>query len=287
MNSINRLALLLLVASLATSVSAQQPSSNERRVRQFDSEFVDAAIKKTVAPFQRLAAPDFVQISLDGYFQTKGRIIENWPWLKNANVFDRIDRVTLYDDVAIVTGEHDVKDAGSVAFTRVWQKRNDQWLAIASQHSTSIASVPEMTRGVTEGIAKGPTVMQFAEALESDAQAVFDTYRLLQESVYRGDRETLDRLTSEDCLFGRFGTFRTKRDVIARLQPRLPPELESDIRVRLNGNVAVLTVRRILETKTPPSPSGYRHQSLATVVFIRRGNAWVQASAHETLTIQR
>lgn len=281
-----RILLLLLVASFAISVSAQQERSDERRVRQLDNEFVDAAITKNLAPFERLAAPDFAQISLDGYLQTKARIIENWPWLTNANVFDRVDRIILTGDVAIVTGEHDVKNAGSVAFMRVWQKRNGQWLAVASQHSTTIASAPEAAR-MTKDIPRESAMMQVAEPLVSDAQAVFDAYRLVRGAVYRGDRQTLDRLTSDDCLFGGFGVLRPKRAVIDALEPRLPPPFEADIRVRLHGDAAVLTARRVLKTDTRPSPSGHRRQSMATVVFVGRGNAWEQVSAHETLTIQR
>lgn len=281
-----RIALLLLVASVAISVSAQQQSSDERRVRQLDSEFVDAAIKKNVAPFERLAAPDFAQITLDGYLQTRARIIENWPWLRNANVFDRVDRIILTGDVAILTGEQDVNNAGSVAFTRVWQKRNGQWLAIASQHSTTIAPAPEAAH-VTMDIPGESTKMQVAEPLALDAQAVFETYRVVREAVHRGDRQALDRLTSDDCLFGRFGVLRSKRAEIDALEPRLPPPLEADIRVRLHGEAAVLIARRVLETDTRPSPSGHKRQSMAMVVFVRQGNAWKQASAHETLTIQR
>jgi hypothetical protein len=124
---------------------------------------------------------------MDGYLSTKAKIIENWPWLTNANVLDRVDRVTLlFGTIAIVTGEYRVKDVGTVAFMRVWQKRNDQWLAIASQHSSDLLSMPVAPAVVTDDIRKPSTVRQVAKPLTLVAQSVFDTYRSAQESFYRG-----------------------------------------------------------------------------------------------------
>jgi len=133
-------------ASLASPAQATttNPKDQEiiREILALERQSKDAALNRDAGFVERVLADDYLAIGPLGQVITKSDTITA---RKNSQLhYDSIDMsdvvVRLYGNTAIVTGRADVKGkdlgedfSGPYRFTRVWVKRNGQWLAASYQ----------------------------------------------------------------------------------------------------------------------------------------------------------
>jgi ketosteroid isomerase-like protein len=133
-------------ASLASPAQATTTNTKDqeviRQILNLERQSKDAALNRDASFVERVLADDYLAIGPLGQVITKSDTITA---RKNAQLhYDSIDLtdvvVRLYGNTAIVTGRADVKGkdlgedfSGPYRFTRVWVKRNGQWLTASYQ----------------------------------------------------------------------------------------------------------------------------------------------------------
>jgi ketosteroid isomerase-like protein len=106
------------------------------------------------------------------------------------------------------------------------------------------------------------------------------------DALVKGDTDTLERIIAEDCTYVHpNGKFETKEEVLAgiKAKDRIYESIErEDVKVKLLGNVAVVTGRNNLKAKYQGKDYTVRNRFLR--VYVRRRGRW-QLAAHQATTI--
>jgi ketosteroid isomerase-like protein len=136
---------LSLVLSAALTVHAQQPKADSdaaisQTLQAMEQAWLNAEKNHDAAAFEKIAADDWIAITPDGKSQNKA---ERATEIKAAHTTSATlgdMKVRVFGDTAVVTGTDDEvtteggkKSSDHYVWTDVFVKRNDKWLAVASQ----------------------------------------------------------------------------------------------------------------------------------------------------------
>ena len=140
--------LAVILAMVAVPVGSQ-PMNNEQELVRMEEAWAKALVANDAAALNRIIAPDWHGQNQDGAYYDRAALLKSF-----ADGTDKISAMTNHDvhvrfigaDLAIVQGQdtetstHKGKSASGVySWTDIFQKRNGQWVAIASQN-TPVAS---------------------------------------------------------------------------------------------------------------------------------------------------
>ena len=134
-----------LVLSAAVPVQAKQPKTDSdaaipQTLQAIEQDWLNAEKNHDAAAFEKLVADDWIAISPEGKSETKA---ERAAEIKTAHVVSATlgdMKVRVFGDTAVVTGTDDEitmtdgkKSSDHYVWTDVFLKRNEKWLAVASQ----------------------------------------------------------------------------------------------------------------------------------------------------------
>ena len=266
--------LLSLVATSAFAQPRTEHSRAEGEIVKVRDALLDAYLHHNYAVLSRVLGEDFTYIDDDGFTLNKAQILDLFKSGddKITSYKTQDDNLRMFGDCAILTyryraGEtykgHEV--GGDWQATRIFVKRNGQWVVVAAQ-DTRISAQPAYT-----ALSSGEELT--IKRLEQDW---LDAYR-------EGDAEKVSRILAEDFV-GRWADGSTT-DKTGTVEPvRTGAEKHSanrlvDCKVRIYGDTAVVTgintEESILEGRDGSGTISF------TDVFVRRGGQW-QVVASET-----
>jgi ketosteroid isomerase-like protein len=180
-------------------------------------------------------------------------------------------RTQLFGDVAVVTGTQSGlgdKFDGQQRFTRVWHRRNGQWINVFGQVTRIAPATP--AAGQTSKL--GPT--QWPEGKTQDERDVFRSQRALNEAYARKDAKTYAGLTTDSFTRiagngevnskAEFLKFVTATPDVTRVESN-----NAEFRLRIYGSIALLTY---IDRTPTGSPAGTR----MTRIFAKQDGTWKQ-----------
>jgi uncharacterized protein (TIGR02246 family) len=130
-------------------------------------------------------------------------------------------------------------------------------------------------------------LLLFAAAAAADATSdLVALEQKLTDALVRSDAETIDALWADDLVWvGLNGKPASKAEQLAGMKAQAPPSAPSvlsatnkDVKVRLYGQAAVVTVRSTWTTRTDAGERASDY--IATHVWNERGGHWQLVSAH-------
>lgn len=140
--------LMLIGALLAPPVLAGETSDAE--LLAIDASWNDLRLKPDVEALDRLLADNWLLTHSDGRLQDKADYLDELRTRtrRNQGIGNEDLRLRRYGDAAVVTGtslQSGVSNgqswSGKFRFTRVWVKRGDAWVMVAS-HSSRVEAKP-------------------------------------------------------------------------------------------------------------------------------------------------
>lgn len=188
--------------------------------------------------------------------------------------------VQVYQSAAVVTGIQVPGGARQVRFVRVWVRDGRDW-KIAIHHGTAI---DQPQANATPVAPAAPTATPLA-ALSGEEAAVLRVQNVLSEAFNQHDATAYERWTAPE-----FVTVTTSGQVIPRdqwlkntleNQDRRVPSVNDDVKVRIFGDVAVITCRNI----TPRPDGAVAPPERMTMILAKKNGAWQQVLTQST-TIQ-
>lgn len=275
---------LSALTMIAPPQSAHAQSSPEREVLAAEEARRLAVATGDVSALDRLMTSDYTVVTIAGDLLFKsgelalsktGRRTQQQP--KETDL-----RVRLYGHAAVVTGLSWRKDIRNgtpselqYRFMNVWVKRDDRW-QVAARHATAITdAMPSVaTRRPSDAVAAPVNIVRPAEQFGAAEEAVFAAFRVAQNALFSADVGTLSQYLTDDwSITIPTGQVRDKRSVLVSLVPRVPPRLMDEIRIRMYGDVAILTHRTV-------SAEGTTHRT--TFVSVKQDGRWKQAANQQT-----
>jgi len=130
--------ILLSILLLSFSITVQAQSKDEQAVRQVLKDITNANLKRDMAAFDRLYAPDFVFINYQGQKFNKQERIANLKSIPAPESFAFTnEHIRMYGNVAVVNAEVKMKPHGQEAMTHlvtiVLMKKNGRWVEVNAQ----------------------------------------------------------------------------------------------------------------------------------------------------------
>jgi ketosteroid isomerase-like protein len=136
---------LSLVLSAALTVHAQQSKADSdaaisQTLQAMEQAWLNAEKNNDAAAFEKIAADDWIAITPDGKSQNKGERATEIKVAHTTSATLGDMKVRVFGDTAVVTGTDDEvtteggkKSSNHYVWTDVFVKRNDNWVAVASQ----------------------------------------------------------------------------------------------------------------------------------------------------------
>ena len=146
MKTLSAFVCMTLMLALPRVWAQTPPTSREQTLIALETNWSQAAIARDGATLDRFYADEYVFTNEDGVTSNKAKEIANitsGAFRLTAFKFNDL-KVRLYGDVAVVTGENNIKGtwedinkdiSGPYRFTDVFVKRNGRWQCVASQSS--------------------------------------------------------------------------------------------------------------------------------------------------------
>lgn len=148
-------------------------------------------------------------------------------------------QVKQFGTVAVVTGTMDgPQGGGRDRFLRVWLKDRGQWKAVA-YHGTWIG-LDRMKNA--SPLLQQPTGVPGFDPKNPTEQAIWKQHEAIEQAGMAGNRDAYKSLTTLD--FVRVvseGTLFTRDEWITRIGQRPTPTQQTNVRLRIYGDLAVLT----------------------------------------------
>jgi ketosteroid isomerase-like protein len=146
MKTLSAFILMTLALALPRGWAQTPPAGPEQALIALETSWSQAAITRDAAALGRFYADEFIFTNEDGATSNKAKEITNiTSGMFRLTAFKFNDlKVHVYGDVAVVTGENDIKGtwedinkdiSGPYRFTDVFVKRNARWQCVASQSS--------------------------------------------------------------------------------------------------------------------------------------------------------
>ena len=273
---------------LTTSVSSARSVSSASQDRRADAEAFqldrfNAMTRGDVDALQRMLADDLVYTHSSGRTDTKSTLVDS---LRSGRLrYDSVQPRSVVvlrgtASAAIVSGEAAVrvKSDGSPAafdirFTEVDVLRHGEWQLAAWQSTRIGGRAPAPAEG---DVASARTAVQLPEGITDAERGLVEAHRTLQTAFFAADLATLRRALDESwTMVMPNGEARTKRQVLSTLLPAMPPTLQDDLRVRIYGDVAVLTLRSVSAGRAPVMR--------VMTAWVRQPDGWRQIVQQQTL----
>lgn len=266
------IAALVTTAGFGT-VSAQ--TSEEAAVREAEAERTAALRAGDVSIMDRLLAPDYTEVDVDGRIRPRTQALSLTP---DAAPTEQMI-VHLYQDAAVVVG----REAQS-RILRVWVHRSDRWRLVAQQAVRIEPGAPPMkpsaellaTPRVSRTNGDGP---QVREVLVAQAA--------LERANSVGDPQVFESLTAPDFIqvtshgMVREKAYRVMEERLRQLSEAAPrPIAEKDeTHVRVYGSIAILSARSWAKRPdgTPGMPGRF------TRVWQKKPAGWQQVATISTI----
>ncbi|MDQ3256134.1 MAG: nuclear transport factor 2 family protein [Acidobacteriota bacterium] len=270
------LAIALLILCASSLASAQ--SDKEKEVIQLTLDYEQAYLKKDVAFFERLLAPDYTFASEVGTTDDRAKALEYLRTEKQTPTFNLVSsksddmRARVMGDMAVVTGTYTVQttavgaaagephtDAGR--FTIVYAKRDGRWMVIAEhlserQHDRKLMEQQVLKLGQDYG-----------------------------KMIERGDVGSIERLLAGDYLFtNERGQVRNKAEDLATYKTgdtKIESAKTFDQKVRVIGNNAVIETGSF-HVKGTRKGKPFDVTERYTATWVWRGGRWQLASDHNS-----
>jgi hypothetical protein len=131
---------ILTLMMCAQIAAAEGPS--DQTFRDLEAQILHATLTKDAAQIDKLLASDYVSVGLSGQVRSKAAIVESYSSKGFAISSATEDKVTIrrYEGMAIVIGlltlsgtSNGLDISGTYAFTRVYKRGGNTWLAISYQ----------------------------------------------------------------------------------------------------------------------------------------------------------
>jgi ketosteroid isomerase-like protein len=266
----------LVVALTCSTWAIVAAQSTEQEITKAEQIRLEARRKADAATLARLSSDDLLIVGPAGQVTDK----------KGASALPAVPKIAVrevktqrFGDVAVVTGIQ--VGVGPNAdqeqrFTRVWQRRNGQWLNVFG-HVTRIAPPQALASGTTPQPVPATT---WPTPPNRDDRDVLDAARRVEEAFSRKDVAAYSALTAANWVrLNRDGSA-TSREAYLKTVAGTPelkrsPPYNSEFQVRHYGSVALVTW--LAKTQAAPTV-GIRR----TRVFVRDGGAWKQLVSQET-----
>jgi len=133
----------VLFAALALQAQQPKPDSDaaiSQTLQAMERAWLNAEKNHDVAAFEKIVADDWIAINPDGKSQTKAERAAEIKAAHTTSATMGDMKVRVFGDTAVVTGTDDEitmkgrkKSSDHYVWTDVFVKRNDKWLAVASQ----------------------------------------------------------------------------------------------------------------------------------------------------------
>ena len=133
---------LALVLWHAIAFGGSLADTTKEEIRVLENTRNEAIVRGDAATLERMTSDDYTFITLRGELRTKAEIVKGF----SSGAFKYASReisdlnIRVYGDTAVVTGRSTQKGtengkdySGDYRFTRVYVKRNRQWLTVALQ----------------------------------------------------------------------------------------------------------------------------------------------------------
>jgi ketosteroid isomerase-like protein len=136
------LLIALLIFSATVTVIGQK--NIDQRIRQLDSERIQAQINADTVALKRIYSDDFIGVGPSGTVRTKPQVISDFTSgeLKFQSITTDEVQVRVYGNTAVETGKSTMigQDKDKVVprdnrFTRVWVKLNGSWQLVSNHYS--------------------------------------------------------------------------------------------------------------------------------------------------------
>ena len=252
---------------IVVSVSMLSAQSAEQEVMKAEQARAAARQKADASALLNLASEDQLTVGPSGQLQDrKGTsALAAVPKLVLAEV-----RTQVFGEVVVVTGRQNGTGAAGDAdqrFTRVWQRRNGQWVNVFGQ-VTRIAPAAAGQKAASVP----PT--QWPEGKTPDERDVIRAMRDITAAFTKKDPTAYAALTADRYLrITASGETNTKADflktVAATPETKRTESSHSDFRLRTYGPIAVVT---IVDKTTANASPGTR----MTRILVKEGSAWKQ-----------
>ena len=136
--------LLIALLILSATVTAIGQKSIDQRIKQLDSERIQAQINADTVALKRIYSDDFIGVGPSGTVRTKPQVILDFTSgeLKFQSITTGEVQVRVYGNTAVETGKSTMigQDKDKVVprdnrFTRVWVKLNGSWQLVSNHYS--------------------------------------------------------------------------------------------------------------------------------------------------------
>jgi ketosteroid isomerase-like protein len=146
MKTLSAFVVMTLVLALPHGRAQAPAASPEQTLIALETNWSQAAVSRDGAALDRFYGDEYIFTNEDGATSNKAKEITNitsGAFRLTAFTFNDL-KVHLYGDVAVVTGENNIKGtwedigkdiSGPYRFTDVFVKRNGRWQCVASQSS--------------------------------------------------------------------------------------------------------------------------------------------------------
>jgi ketosteroid isomerase-like protein len=239
-----------------------QPIADE--VRRAEQRRVEAA--RTGRGMSALLADDYFDIIPPGTTRTAKDVATITP---NPRAGENPDiQVRMFGDAALVTGT--VSGPGGEPnrdrYLRVWLRQNGSWKAVA-YHGTWIGTRPDARPPLP------PTPPSAGFTPTTDAEkAIWMVHQQVEQASAASDRDTYRKLLADDFVrvTADGQTYNAQQWVSRFPGTKRPPAVQSEVRLRTFGELAVMTYRN----HAPPRPGQEPTLELMTRIFVRQGSDW-------------
>lgn len=266
------LSLLLLALTLVVpGPPAPQVSDVEAR----DSEYLMA-----LGRWDRGALAAYLEDEFSWTSNSRGTISRQ-AFLENPPQSQMLEHapftITTLGALVLISGEQR-SGAHRERVLRVWRRRESAWRLLLEQR-TAIPAQP--VPGVPRRTGDGAEPSIDTTALTAAQKEVVQAFQALERASASHDADLLAAFTADGFtrVDGRTGRLATKAEWVAsnramQSQPRFAPGINTNVRVAVIGETAVMTVDFRLDHDSPLSHS--------TRVFIRGGQSWQQVFHQQT-----
>ena len=246
----------------------------------FQRERFAAMISADIDALQRMLADDVVYTHTSGTTDTKATFVDSIRTgrLRYESIEPRSVDAHASGAIAVVTGQAAVRvrSNGSPAsfdirFTEVDALRGGRWQLLAWQ-STRVTDRPFPA---PEGdVASARTAIQLPVGATDAERAMIDVHQRLQTAFFAADLTTLRHDLDEMwTMITPDGQAHMKQQVLSTLLPRMPPTLQDNVRVQMQGDMAILTLRSVSRGLQPMR---------VMIVWQRQPDGWRQIVHQQT-----
>jgi ketosteroid isomerase-like protein len=254
---------ILVALLLAPVLMLGQTSKADQELRQLHSTFIEAVQKADLATLDKIVANDFVFVRYDGSIQNKQFLLKNFQTGRTSYTADTQDvKTRLHGQTGVITTLDTITGqlagqsfSGQMRQVFLCEKHDGRWVIVFRQ-MTAVAPPGQTNKA---------------------EQQIIDLHKAMEEALHKGDIATIDKYLADDfAVIIPNGSLWTKADLLNAAKNGRKHEVtkDADVKVRIYGNTAVLT---IIDQGTEPGPA-----TRNTYIWVKRNGQWVSTLAQLT-----